>query len=244
MKRTLLLFDIDGTLMLSGGAGMRSMHRVAGRMFGADFSWQGVDPQGNLDPLIFAEALALNGVDGEQHHDAFRDSYLQQLRHELHAHRDQVRVMPGIHAALALLRQRAETRRDVVLGLLSGNYAQAVPVKLASIDVDPSWFEITAFGDEAATRPALLALAMSKYEALHGEAADPQRVWIIGDTPRDVACAHAHGCRCLAVATGFSSSDDLRRAGADVLVDDLADPTPLLALIDPPQPPRPAVGPA
>lgn len=234
MKRTLLLFDIDGTLMLSGGAGMRSMHLVAERMFGAEFSWEDVDPQGNIDPAIFAEAADRNGVDAGQHHDAFREGYVAQLQHELHTHRDQVQVLPGIHDTLALLRDRAATSDDVVLGLLTGNYVQAVPLKLASIDVDPSWFQITALGDEATTRPGLLLLAMERYEAAYGEPADPRRVWIIGDTPRDVACAHAHGCRCLAVATGFSSAEELRSAGADVLVDDLADPAPLLALIDRP----------
>ena len=236
MKRTLLLFDIDGTLMLSGGAGMRSMYIVAERMFGADFSWDGIDPQGNIDPAIFAEAAAKNGKDGPAHHDTFRDGYIEQLRHELYAGRDGVRILPGVRNALAVLRDRARKQGDVVLGLLTGNYARAVPIKLASVDLDPSWFEITAFGDEAETRPGLVLLAMSRYEVTYGEPAEPQRVWIVGDTPRDVACAHAHGCRCFAVATGFSSPDDLRQADADVLVDDLVDPAPLLALIDQPAP--------
>jgi phosphoglycolate phosphatase len=232
MKRTLLLFDIDGTLLLSGGAGMRSMHLVAERMFGADFSWDGVYWQGSLDPLIFADALAKNGIEGAHHHEIFREQYLAQLKQDLAAHRDQVQIMPGVQDMLELLRQRVTTRDDVVLGMLTGNFSRAVPLKLATINVDPAWFKITAFGDEAPTRPELVALAMRKYEAAYDEPADPQRVWIIGDTPRDVDCAHANGCRCLAVMTGFCNAEDLR--DADVLVKDLADPAPLLALIDPP----------
>ena len=222
--------------MLSGGAGMRAMYRVTERMFGEEFSWDDVDPQGNLDPLIFAEAAKKNDLDHREHLDAFRKQYLVQLDEELSTNLDKVQVMPGIHDLLARLRARAEESGDIVLGLLTGNYADAVPIKLASVDLDPSWFEITAFGDEAETRPGLVLLAMSRYEVTYGEPAEPQRVWIVGDTPRDVACAHAHGCRSFAVATGFSSPDDLRQADADVLVDDLVDPAPLLALIDQPAP--------
>ena len=218
--------------MLSGGAGMRAMYLVAARMFGDDFSWEGVDPQGNLDPLIFAEAAARNDLDHREHLETFRTHYVRQLRHELDAGRDNVEVLPGIHDVLAMLKDRAETRGDVVLGLLTGNYAEAVPIKLAAIDVDATWFQITAFGDEADARPDLVALAMRKYEAAYGEPAEPRGVVVIGDTPRDVACAKAHGCVCLAVATGFSSADSLREAGADVVVNDLSDPAPLLELIE------------
>jgi len=232
MKRVLLLFDVDGTLMLSGGAGMRAMYRVSERMFGDEFSWDDVDPQGNLDPLMFAEAAAQNDLDHREHLDDFRRQYLVQLDEELSANRDKVQVMPGIHDLLEGLRDRAAKRGDIVLGLLTGNYAEAVPIKLAAIDVDVSWFQITSFGDEAKTRPEMVALAMTKYEASCGEPADPRRVVIIGDTPRDVACAHAHGCACFAVATGFTDADTLRNAGADVVVNDLSDPAPLLAMIE------------
>ena len=218
--------------MLSGGAGLRAMCHVAARMFGDEFSWDDVDPQGNLDPLIFAEAAAKNDMDYREHLDAFRRQYLLQLDKELSANRDKVQVMPGIHDLLERLRDRAESADDIVLGLLTGNYAEAVPIKLAAIDVDVSWFQITSFGDEAGTRPEMVELAMKKYEAAYGEPADPDRVLIIGDTPRDVACAHAHGCPCFAVATGFSSADTLREAGADVVVNDLSDPAPLLAMIE------------
>ena len=218
--------------MLSGGAGMRAMYRVTERMFGEEFSWDDVDPQGNLDPLIFAEAAKKNDLDHREHLDAFRKQYLVQLDEELSTNLDKVQVMPGIHDLLARLRARAEESGDIVLGLLTGNYADAVPIKLAAIDVDVSWFQITSFGDEARTRPEMVALAMKKYEDAYGEPADPHRVVIIGDTPRDVACAHAHGCPCFAVATGFSSADTLREAGAEIVVNDLSDPAPLLAMIE------------
>ena len=134
MQHALVLFDIDGTFLTTGGAGLRAMRVVAERMFGESFSWEGVVPSGHLDPLIFAEAAALNGLD----HDpkiqrAFRDGYLVQLELELNASRETIDIKPGVHETLAMLRMR----EDVVLGLLTGNYTPAVPIKLAAIDVDP-----------------------------------------------------------------------------------------------------------
>ena len=96
----------------------------------------------------------------------------------------------------------------------------------------PAWFTITSFGDEAATRADMVALALQKYEVRFKKQIAPDRVIIIGDTPRDVQCAHAHDCLCLAVATGSYSEQQLQDAGADVVVSDLADSAPLLAMLD------------
>lgn len=233
MDRILLLFDIDGTLMKSGGAGMRAMFHVADELFGRQFNWEGINAAGHLDPLIFAEAAAINGLeDAHIHHQRFHDAYIQRLAHEFQSGSHGVEIMPGIHEVLSLLRQREQTRRDIVLGLLTGNYTKAVPIKLASIGVDVDWFSITAFGDEAPSRPELVTLAMKKYEASLGHPAQACGVIVIGDTPRDVGCAHANGARVLAVATGSHTLEELQACGADKAVIDLADPSPLLEMID------------
>ena len=233
MRRTLLLFDIDGTLLLTDGAGMRAMAAAARRLFGEAFRWEGIAPGGSLDPLIFAEAAVLNGMgDAGDHHDRFREHYLEQLPVELAASGDRLRVMPGVPALLEALRRRRDERDDVVLGLLTGNYGRGATVKLEHVGIDPAWFTLTAFGDEAPTRPQLVAVAMRKYEAQTGEPADPRRVIVIGDTERDIDCARANGCVAFAVATGPTPIDSLRGARPDVLVPDLADPSPLLALLD------------
>lgn len=238
MTKTLLLFDIDGTIMLSGGAGLRAMRIVAGRMFGPSFSWDGVSTAGRLDPEIFADVARRNGIsDHERHHDAFREHYVRQLRIELQTHRDAIVIMPGILKLLELLRRRAQDQGDIMLGLLTGNYAAAAPLKLESIGTSVSWFAVTAFGDEADSRPDLLELAMRKYQAITAEPADPGRIIVIGDTPLDVQCARTHGCIAFAVATGFHSADELRQAGSDVVAQDLSDPAPLLTLIDEPSSP-------
>ena len=228
----LLLFDIDGTLMRSRGAGMRAMATVADRLFGEGFQWEGVIPAGSLDPIIFAEAAALNKLeDIDKHHAMFESHYVNELEKELAEHLDQVEVMPGIFDLLDYLHQRSLADRDLILGLLTGNYTRAVPVKLNAAGFDTTWFEITAFGDEAASRPDLVALAMRKFEAAYGVAARPDRVIVIGDTPRDVHCAKAHDCVAFAVSNGGFSMAELEEAGADVVVQDLADPSPLLRLL-------------
>lgn len=233
MHPVLLLFDIDGTILRSGGAGMRAMSSVAGRMFGDHHKWDGITAAGNLDPLIFNEFVSRNAIPhGAGRHEQFRDAYLDELRREFELSRHRVEVMPGIHDLFAMLRERARVRRDVVLGLLTGNYTGAVPIKLGAVGVDASWFEITAFGDEGRTRPDLVAVAMKKYQHRFARQAQPRRVVVIGDTPRDIHCAHAHGCLAVAVATGGHSVAELAASGADVVVRDLSDPTPLLVLID------------
>ena len=233
MQHTLLLFDIDATLLKTHGAGMRCMAMIAVEMFGDTFRWGGIDPSGKLDPMIFAEALALNGIDAsDEIQEQFRVQYLRRLQEELIACADQVQVMPGVHELLALLRDREAHRGDIMLGLLTGNFTAAVPIKLGAIDVDPDWFTITAFGDEADSRPDMLGLAMRRYEDHTGHPPCARRVIIIGDTNRDIDCAKAHGAVAFAVATGRYTVEDLRDHGADVATQDLSDPSPLLELID------------
>jgi phosphoglycolate phosphatase len=227
--KALVLFDVDGTLLLTGGAGMRAMKAAAEELFGLSFRWDGIVVAGHLDPLIFAEAAVLNGLGGDPiHHARFRRRYLEVLPGELSRSGEAVRAMPGVHASLAQLRADGAA----TLGLLTGNYAEAIPIKLAAVDIEPAWFEVTAFGDEADSRPDLVAVAMAKQERRTGAPVDPRRVVIVGDTPRDVECAHAHGCFAFAVATGSYSAEALAAAGADRVVGDLGDPTPLLETLE------------
>jgi phosphoglycolate phosphatase-like HAD superfamily hydrolase len=232
MNRTLLLWDIDGTLLLTDGAGMRGMARAARKLYGETFRWDGVSASGRLDPLILEDALARNGLSAsDDGHRQFHDAYLPELAAELELVKDRARAMPGIKEAIAALRERGRLKNDVTQGLVTGNYTRAAPLKLRACGFDPAWFEIGAFGDEGRTRPDLVALALARCEARFAWAPDPKRVVVIGDTPLDIDCAHAHGCIALAVATGHHDVNELRAAGADVVVQDLSDPAPLFELL-------------
>jgi phosphoglycolate phosphatase len=165
--------------------------------------------------------------DPHLHHDRFRDTYLRELRANLDLEPHKVRLLPGIQTLLGELRSRS----DVTLGLVTGNYTAAIPIKFKAVGLDPAWFPIHAFGDEAPDRPAMVRLAVDRYHEKHNHQIGNHDVIIIGDTPNDIHCAHANGCLCLAVATGLYTMDDLRQAGADAVVPDLADPQPLYEMI-------------
>jgi phosphoglycolate phosphatase len=233
MKRALLLWDIDGTLLLTDGAGMRGMARASRRLYGDAFRWDCIHASGRLDPVIFEDALIKNGlVASDADHRRFHDEYLLELEAELERVGDRARTMPGIREAVTTVLARSATHGDVVQGIVTGNYTRAAPLKLRACGLDPAWFEIGAFGDDARTRPELVALALKRCSEKTGFMPDPRRVVVIGDTPLDVECAHAHGCLAFAVATGLHGIDELRATGADVVVKDLSDPAPLFALID------------
>jgi phosphoglycolate phosphatase-like HAD superfamily hydrolase len=227
----LVLFDIDGTLLMTGGAGVRAMKAVGVRLFGETFTFEGVTFGGGLDPVLFAEAAAQSQLtDHHLHHDRFRAHYIEELRDVL-GQAGVVTVMPGIPQVLTTLYERATSSGDVALGLLTGNYSEAVPLKLEAAGIDRRWFSITAFGDEAASRPDLAGLALQRYAANHGRRIEPWRVVVVGDTPRDVQCAKAHGCMALAVATGPYTVAQLQQTDADAVVADLSDPQPLYDLL-------------
>lgn len=231
MPPWLLLFDIDGTLLTTGGAGRVAFNSAASKLFGDHFTFDGIEFAGHLDRLIFDEAAARHGLDDHHlHHDSFRDTYVAELDAQLASRAHEVVVMPGVHDLLAALQTRAADGEPLVLGLLTGNYGASARLKLRSAGIDPDAFSIGAFGDQGACRADLVVVAMGQYERLTGRVASPGRTIVIGDTPRDVACAKAHGCLAVAVATGGYTASDLRAAGADLVMNDLRDPA-LLRLI-------------
>jgi phosphoglycolate phosphatase-like HAD superfamily hydrolase len=225
----LLLFDVDATLLLTGGAGMRAMIRAAAELFGERLVWEGIEPSGGLDPLLLAEAAARSGVDlDDAGREAFRQRYIELLAGELRRSAATVRALPGVQEVIRHL--LAEPR--AVLGLVTGNYPQTAALKLAAVGLDREWFKVAAFGDEGPSRTALVRLAIARYAALDGGARPLRRVIVIGDTPRDVECALQNGAVAFSVATGKYGIEALRAAGAHVAVADLSDPGPLLALLD------------
>jgi phosphoglycolate phosphatase-like HAD superfamily hydrolase len=216
----LVLFDIDGTLVLTGGAGLRAMTRAFERVVGHARALEGIPVAGRTDWIILSDAV--RRVGGELDHELFhrlRDEYLARLREEIELPGHGVKaVMPGVRELLA----RLHGRDDVWLGLLTGNFVEGARIKLEHFDLW-KYFRCGAFGDDAADRNLLVPYAVERARQGGLPAIAPDRVLVVGDTPHDVACALAAGAVPVGVATGGSSVDDLRRSGADIVFEDLSD---------------------
>jgi phosphoglycolate phosphatase len=214
------LFDIDGTLVATGGAGQRAMNRAFADVFGRLDVFARIELAGRTDSSILADAFASQEMTyDESHVRAFRERYLVCLQEEVPKPASHKRVLPGIVELLDALTPHPR----VFLGLLTGNYADAAQVKLTHFDL---WrfFRCGAFGEDHHDRNHLVPVALERARACGlGTHIQGSRVVVLGDTPRDVACAHAHGARCVAVATGGSDRDTLARAGADAVFDDFSD---------------------
>ena len=215
----LVLFDIDGTLLLSHGAGTRSMLAAARELFGDHVTFDGVEIAGCIDPLIWNEVARVNGLpDPGAHHDRFRETYHRHLSQRLDAgHR--VELLAGVRDLLDAL----GAIDGVTLGLLTGNYPETGRLKIQAAGLDPDLFALAAWGCDGSSRSDLPALAMARYRQRVGQPVDPWDVVVVGDTPHDVDCARANGCRCLAVATGTYALDALVGCEPDLLVADLTE---------------------
>ena len=216
----LVLFDIDGTLVLTGGAGIRAMNRAGEAVLGIPNLLDGIPVAGRTDWIILHDALKKSGHDLDE--DLFarmRDAHHEYLREEILLPGDGVKdVMPGIRTLLPQL----QSRDDIALGLLTGNFEEAARIKLGHFDLW-DFFRCGAFGDDAADRNHLVPFAVDRARGLGMGDFDYADVVVIGDTPSDVACARAVGAIPVAVATGTYSIDALRETGATIVLDDLSD---------------------
>lgn len=219
----LVLFDIDGTIMLSAGAGGRAVRRALVEVFGASGPEQHRF-DGKTDPQIVRELMNLTGH-GDEHIDAqmpvLFDRYLAYLSEELQvsAAAGGIRIMPGIFALLDAL----EARDDVVLGLLTGNLAEGARAKLSAGGINPDRFRVGAYGSDHELRGELPAVAQRRAREELGLSFSGRDIVVIGDTPADLQCGVAIGCRAIGVATGMYSLDDLRAHRPAAVFKDLAD---------------------
>jgi phosphoglycolate phosphatase-like HAD superfamily hydrolase len=219
----LYLFDIDGTLLLTGGVGIRAMEQAGQDLFGPSFSAAGIDFAGRLDPLLLDEMLTRNSVAvNRDNHRRFRSRYAERLP-ELLSTTGQARALPGVHDLVSSLHRRNASE----VGLLTGNFQETGVMKLTACGLDASVFSPAVWGDQSPhdqpSRDHLPAVAMDRYRHQRARHLDPARVVVIGDTPHDVRCASVNGCRSLAVATGKYSVDELKAAGATAALPDLSD---------------------
>ena len=224
-----LLFDIDGTLVLTGRAGVRAMNRACQEVIGHGNALDGVAVAGRTDWIILHDAL--RAIGHEMDEDLFarlRDTYVTLLREEILLPGQGVKaVLPGVAGLLDALRARP----DVFLALLTGNFEEGARIKLEHFDLW-RYFKCGAFGDDAADRNALVPFALDRARACGLDAIAPEDVFVVGDTPHDVACARAVGAVPVGVATGSFSVADLRGSGADIVFPDLGDTAAFMRVID------------
>jgi phosphoglycolate phosphatase len=218
----LVLFDIDGTILWTDGAGRRAVHAALSDVFGS-VGPSGTMFDGKTDRQIVRELMRLDGH-ADDHIDARMDasisSYVANLEREL-ATPDATpsRLLPGVNTLLDEL----EARDDVLLGLLTGNVERGARAKLGAVGVDFARFRVNAFGSDHELRGELPEIARARGEAALGRPLAGRDVVVIGDTPADVQCGRGIGARAIGVATGRFSSDELASHGAAAVFEDLTD---------------------
>ena len=222
MTRKLVLFDIDGTILLTAGAGRRAIVAALAEAVGPTPAFERIRFDGKTDPQIVAEMLEAAGQPEPRESPRVRslcERYVGFLAQELERPTTRTTVMPGVHVLL----ERLEADPGVVLGLLTGNVAQGAALKLRSGGIAPERFRVGAYGSDAAYRPDLPPIAARRAEAIFGRVPRGTEVVIIGDTPADVACGAGIEARALGVATGAFSVGDLEACGAHAVFPDLSE---------------------
>ncbi len=217
VKTILLLWDIDGTLIASGGAGMLALERGLRDGLGIDGSLADIDFAGRTDRWIarrIFEKFSLPHT--EENFTRLIDGYVAHLPPTLANPR--ARVLPGVREILAA----AAARNDVAQGLLTGNLQRGAKTKLGHHGLW-DFFPFGGFADDAELRNDIAPHALRRAQEHVRATFAPDRVWVIGDTPHDIACGKAIGARTLAVATGSHTTDQLAAHAPDAVMADLAD---------------------
>lgn len=221
-RRRLVLFDIDGTILLTAGAGRRAIMAAIAEEVGDLAVLREVRFDGKTDPQIVTELLEAAGHPGPHQSErvqALCSRYVDLLQHELRQPRSRTTVMPGVFSLL----DRLEQEEGVVLGLLTGNMVQGAALKLRAGGLDPARFRVGAYGSDSGHRPDLPAIAARRAEPFFGRLPAGPEVVIIGDTPADIACGADIDARAVAVATGAYSVADLMACGPHAAFEDLSD---------------------
>jgi len=231
----IFFWDIDGTLLLTGGAGQSAFAET----LSADFGISEIDAQvgfaGRSDKAIAMDLFRNHGIEpSESNWRRFCKGYLSRLENALRAHRGL--VLPGVHALLEALAARG----DVAIGLLTGNMREGARRKLCHYGLW-DWFPFGGFGDEHMERSGIAAAAVTAAELhLNGQfdtansngMSTSRQIIVIGDTPHDIRCGRSIGARCVAVSTGISTAEELRACQPNVFVETLDTAEPILALLD------------
>ena len=217
----IVLFDIDGTLLRSGGIGRVAMEHALTKVFGAPGS---IDYRydGKTDRQIVRETMRLEGFTDDQidaQMDDLLAAYVSALEGELATGQRSVLLLDGV----AELLDQLDREKQVVVGLLTGNIHQGARAKLSAAGIDLDRFRVTAFGSDHELRPELPAVAQRRASELLGVDIQGNKVIIVGDTPADIECGQAIGARAIGVATGRYSVEQLSKYNPYAVFETLAD---------------------
>jgi phosphoglycolate phosphatase-like HAD superfamily hydrolase len=216
----LILFDIDGTLLRDGIAAKIAFARALRDTYQTSGPIEGFSFAGMTDPECVSQIMRLAGVD-ERTILARRDEclrrYVELFAVEVREHQD-AHLYPGVRELL----ERLNKLDHVLVGLLTGNVLPGAQLKLRRWNLEP-YFRFGAFGDDHENRAVLAQVALEKARVLSGRAFSGSETTVIGDTPKDIACARAIGARAVAVATGPISKEALAACDPDALLDSFED---------------------
>jgi phosphoglycolate phosphatase len=217
-KARAVLFDIDGTILVTGGAGGVAWQRAFDELYGVDANVAEHTDAGMTDPeiaaIIFREVVGREGSPEER-----AKAIAGYLRHlpDTVADSEGYRVMPGIEALLDRL-----IDDGALLGLVTGNIEAAAHVKLARAGLN-RFFSFGGYGSDSADRTEVTEAALRRAELVSGDALGEGDCFSVGDTPRDVVAGHGAGIKVVGVATGSYSVDQLREVGADWALEDVTE---------------------
>jgi len=224
----LVLFDIDGTILWSDGAGRRAMTEALMNVFGGagptDYHYDG-----KTDPQIVRDLMRADGHTDDiidERIDPLMQRYLGGLEREL-AGGTRAHVFDGVRDLFGLL----EERGDIILGLLTGNLREGAAIKLRAAGIDIGRFKVCAFGSDHHARAELPALAQRRAKEDLGLDIPGDHVFVIGDTPADITCGQGIGARAIAVATGRYTPEELARHHPYALFSSLADTAAVMKVI-------------
>ena len=216
----LILFDVDATLITTSRTGLQAMGLAGRAAFGDSFDEHRVEYAGRLDPLIIADLLT-------SHDQPVTPESVESFRAGYREHLSQLVVQPGMARpcpGIVELLDAIEADGGFTLGLLTGNYPDTGAIKLRAAGIDPERFPVTVWGSDSPHDPParehLPAVGLARYRDRFERDVPADRTLIVGDTPHDVSCARAHGCRVLAVGTGSFGAEHMPEA--DGYFDDLS----------------------
>lgn len=232
MYRTLVLFDIDGTLLRVSGMNRRVLADALIEVYGTEGSTGTHDFSGRMDSAIIYEVLSATGLERHEiagRFDRAKEAYIELFRQR--ARRSDITLLEGVRELLEAL----SSRTDVLLGLLTGNFEASGRHKLKLPDID-RYFPFGAFADDGLDRNELPRIAHERARRITGKNFSPSEIVIIGDTEHDIRCARVLDARSIAVATGNFTMEELATHNPGALFSNFASTGAVLTEILSPQP--------